>query len=124
MNKDDQIVQDLYQIYLRPGITIKETFELMAEYVRSCEEAKDMIIKQWHDACDDVGVPRDPKALIRHHRGSAAFITALDLKANVEYRHKCTFFMDDSAPVNYSAADCDCAAEPGDDEKRFITDWK
>ena len=29
-------------------------------------------LARWHAACDAVGVPHDPDALIRHHRGNAA----------------------------------------------------
>lgn len=38
-------------------------------------------LARWHDACDAVGVPHNPDALIRHHRGNAA------LAAAVEARH-------------------------------------
>lgn len=31
-------------------------------------------LAEWYAACDEVGVPRNPDALIRHHRNNAAAV--------------------------------------------------
>lgn len=38
-------------------------------------------VERWHAACYQVGVPRDPDALVRHHRGNAVLAAATDALA-------------------------------------------
>lgn len=41
-------------------------------------------LDRWHAACDKIGVPRDPDALIRHHRNSAAAVALMDASTRAE----------------------------------------
>lgn len=40
-------------------------------------DTRDVELATWHAECDRVGLPHDPAALVRHHRGNAALAVAL-----------------------------------------------
>ena len=47
-------------------------------------------LARWHAACDAVGVPHDPDALILHHRGNAALTAATDALATAKVSYGVT----------------------------------
>jgi hypothetical protein len=45
-------------------------------------------IDRWEAKCDEVGIPHDPDALVRHHRGNAGMVGAADAMASWAERER------------------------------------